>query len=84
MTVQTYQLSLDLSLNFEQILNLVRQLPSVEQEKIRQEIEKGTTEQQSSQHTQNDFLITFDQIGREAQEKGLTEEILAGLLADES
>ncbi|NJM77221.1 MAG: hypothetical protein HC852_17365 [Acaryochloridaceae cyanobacterium RU_4_10] len=36
MPIQTYQLSLD----FEQILNLVRQLPSVEQEKIRQEIEK--------------------------------------------
>jgi hypothetical protein len=84
MTVQTYQLSLDLSLNFEQILNLVRQLPSVEQEKIRQEIEKGNTDQQSSQHIQNDFSITFAQIGREAQEKGLTEEILVGLLADES
>ena len=84
MTVQTYQLSLNLSLNFEQILNLVRQLPSVEQEKIRQEIEKGNTEQQSSQQTQNDFLMTFDRIGREAQEKGLTAEILAGLLADES
>ncbi len=36
MPIQTYQISLD----FEQILNLVRQLPSVEQEKIRQEIEK--------------------------------------------
>jgi hypothetical protein len=36
MPIQTYQISLD----FEQILNLVLQLPSVEQEKIRQEIEK--------------------------------------------
>jgi AAA+ ATPase superfamily predicted ATPase len=32
----------------------------------------------------NHFLMTFDRIGKEAQEKGLTEEILAGLLADES
>jgi hypothetical protein len=36
MPIQTYQISLD----FEQILNLVLQLPSVEQEKICQEIEK--------------------------------------------
>jgi hypothetical protein len=33
---------------------------------------------------EDDFLMVFDQIGQEAQEKGLTEEILAGLLADES
>jgi hypothetical protein len=41
MNIQTYQLSLD----FEQILSLVRQLSSVEQEKIRQEIEKANREQ---------------------------------------
>jgi hypothetical protein len=50
MTVQTYQLSL----NFEQILDLVRQLPSVEQEKIRQEIEKANREQKL-----NSFLTDF-------------------------
>jgi hypothetical protein len=33
---------------------------------------------------EDDFLVVFDRIGQEAQEKGLTEEILAGLLADES
>jgi hypothetical protein len=33
---------------------------------------------------EDDFLTVFDRIGKEAQEKGLTEEILAGLLADES
>ncbi len=33
---------------------------------------------------ENDFLTVFDRIGQEAQEKGLTEEILAGLLADKS
>jgi hypothetical protein len=56
MTVQTYQLSL----NFEQILNLVRQLPLVEQEKIRQEIEKANREQKL-----NSFLTDFhtDEIG---------------------
>ena len=41
MNIQTYQLSLE----FEQILNLVRQLPSVEQDKIRQEIEKANRTQ---------------------------------------
>jgi hypothetical protein len=50
MNTQTYQLSLD----FEQILNLVQQLPSVEQEKIRQEIEKSNREQQL-----NSFLADF-------------------------
>jgi hypothetical protein len=33
---------------------------------------------------EDDFLTVFDRIGKEAQDKGLTEEILAGLLADES
>jgi hypothetical protein len=33
---------------------------------------------------EDDFLILFDRIGKEAQEKGLTEEVLEGLLADES
>jgi predicted DNA-binding protein YlxM (UPF0122 family) len=50
MNIQTYQLSLD----FEQILNLVRQMPSVEQEKIRQEIEKANREQKT-----NSFLADF-------------------------
>ena len=50
MNTQTYQLSLD----FEQILNLVKQLPSVEQEKIRQEIEKATRDQKLSS-----FLADF-------------------------
>jgi hypothetical protein len=50
MNIQTYQLSLD----FEQILSLVRQLPSVEQEKIRQEIGKSNREQKL-----NSFLTDF-------------------------
>ncbi len=50
MNIQTYQLSLD----FEQILNLVRQLPFIEQEKIRQEIEKANREQKL-----NSFLSDF-------------------------
>jgi hypothetical protein len=33
---------------------------------------------------QKNILVVFDQIGKEAQEKGLTDDILAGLLADES
>ena len=80
MAIKTYQLPLD----FEQILNLVRQLSSVEKEQIRQELEKETDRQQSEPYPKNDFLMTFDLIGKEAQDKGLTEEILAGLLADES
>jgi hypothetical protein len=50
MNVQTYQLSLD----FAQILNLVQQLPLVEQEKIRQEIERTNREQKL-----NSFLADF-------------------------
>ncbi|PSB56472.1 hypothetical protein [Chamaesiphon polymorphus] len=80
MTIKTYQLPLD----FEQILNLVRQLSSGEKEQIRQELEKEADRQQSAPYPKNDFLMTFDRIGKEAQDKGLTEEILAGLLADES
>ncbi len=33
---------------------------------------------------EDDFLVVFDRIGKEARDKGLTEEVLAGLLADES
>lgn len=80
MTIKTYQLPLD----FEQILNLVRQLSSVEKDQIRQELEQETDRQQSDPDPKNSFLMTFDRIGKEAQNKGLTEEILAGLLADES
>jgi hypothetical protein len=50
MDTQTYQLSLD----FEQILHLVQQLPLVEQEKIRQEIDKANREQKL-----NSFLDDF-------------------------
>jgi hypothetical protein len=50
MTVQTYQLPLD----FEQILTLVRQLPPVEKEQIRQELEKANREQKL-----NSFLADF-------------------------
>jgi hypothetical protein len=58
MTQKTYPLT------FEQILNLVLQLPAQEQEE--------------------DLLTVFDRIGKNAQSKGLTEEILEELLADES
>lgn len=58
MTQKTYPLT------FEQILNLVLQLPAQEQEE--------------------DLLTIFDRIGKNAQSKGLTEEILEELLADES
>jgi hypothetical protein len=50
MTVQTYQLPLD----FEQILTLVRQLPPLEKEQIRQELEKANREQKL-----NSFLTDF-------------------------
>jgi hypothetical protein len=33
---------------------------------------------------EDDFITLLDRIGKEAQEKGLTEEVLEGLLADES
>jgi hypothetical protein len=75
MTQQTYQLPL----TFEQILNLVLQLPKKEQEKLIQEIEKT-----SLKNEDENLLSVFDRIGRNAQAKGLTAEILEELLADES
>ncbi|MDZ8223984.1 hypothetical protein [Nostoc sp. ChiVER01] len=75
MTQKTYQLPL----TFEQILNLVLQLSVQEQEQLIQEIKKT-----SSNNKDEDLLSVFDRIGRNAQAKGLTEEILEELLADES
>ena len=73
MTQKTY------SLTFEQILNLVLQLPAQEQEEIIQQIKINSPKNQ-----EEDLLTVFDRIGRNAQAKGLTEEILEELLADES
>ncbi|MBD2524445.1 hypothetical protein [Nostoc sp. FACHB-133] len=75
MTQKTYQLPL----TFEQILNLVLQLPVKEQEQLIQEIKKT-----SSNNKYEDLLSVFDRIGRNVQAKGLTEETLEELLADES
>ena len=75
MTQKIYQLPL----TFEQILDLVLQLPAQEQEKLIQEIKKNAPNKK-----EEDLLSLFDRIGRNAQAKGLTEEILEELLADES
>ncbi|MEA5516832.1 hypothetical protein [Nodularia sp. UHCC 0506] len=75
MTQKTYQLPL----TFEQILNLVLQLPEQEQEKLIQEIKKT-----SPKIDDENLLSVFDRIGINAQAKGLTEEILEELLTDES
>lgn len=75
MTQKTYPLPL----TFEQILNLVLQLPEQEQEQLIQEIKKT-----SPKNKDEDLLDVFNRIGRNAQAKGLTEAILEQLLADES
>ena len=75
MNQNTYQLTL----TFEQILNLVRQLPEQEQENLKQELDK-----KDSKNKNEDLLSIFDRIGRNAQARGLTEDILEELLADES
>jgi hypothetical protein len=75
MTQKTYQLTL----TFEQILNLVLQLPEQAQEELIQEIKKKSVKKQDG-----DLLSVFDKIGKNAQVKGLTEEILEELLVDES
>lgn len=67
MTQKTYPLPL----TFEQILNLVLQLPAQEQEQIIQQIKKN-----SPKNREEDLLTVFDRIGKNAQAKGLTEEIL--------
>jgi hypothetical protein len=73
------QKNYQLPLTFEQILNLVLQLPEQEQEQLIQEIKKT-----SPKIEDENLLSVFDRIGRNAQSKGLTEEILEELLADES
>ncbi len=50
----------------------------------RMDIDQDTTINLTIETMEDDFLTVFDRIGKEAQAKGLTEEILAGLLADES
>jgi hypothetical protein len=75
MTKKSYQLPL----TFEQILNLVLQLPKQEQEQLIQEIKKT-----SPKIEDENLLSVFDRIGRNAQAKGLTKEILEELLVDES
>jgi hypothetical protein len=73
MTQKTYPLT------FEQILNLVLQLPAQEQEEIIQQIKINLPKKK-----EEDLLTVFDRIGKNAQAKGLTEEILEQLLSDES
>lgn len=75
MIQNTYQLSL----TFEQILDLVRQLPETEKEKLKQELNKPSPKKEGE-----DLPTIFQRIGRNAQARGLTEEILEELLADES
>ena len=75
MNQKTYQPPL----TFEQILNLVLQLPAQEQEELIQEIKRN-----SPKNKDKDLLSVFERIGRNAQAKGLTEEMLEELLADES
>ena len=73
MTQKTYPLT------FEQILNIVLQLPAQEQEEIIQQIKINSPKNQGE-----DLLTVFDRIGKNVQAKGLTEEILEELLVDES
>jgi hypothetical protein len=75
MRQKTYQLPL----TFEQILSLVLQLPQEEQAKIIQEINKP-----SLKNEDENLISVFKRIGRNAEDKGLTEETLEELLADES
>ncbi|AUS99968.1 hypothetical protein CLI64_05975 [Nostoc sp. CENA543] len=75
MTQKTYQLPI----TFEQILNLVLELPAQEQEQLIQAIKNHSLENKNE-----DLVSVFDRIGKNAQAKGLTEEILEELLADES
>ncbi|BAT53740.1 hypothetical protein NOS3756_27020 [Nostoc sp. NIES-3756] len=75
MTQKNHQLPI----TFEQILNLVLELPAQEQEQLIQAIKNHSPENKDE-----DLLHVFDRIGSNAQAKGLTEEILDELLADES
>ena len=47
-------------------------------------LDRETTINLTIETVEDDLLSKFDKIGQTAQEKGLTEEILSELLADES
>lgn len=47
-------------------------------------LDRETTINLTIETVEDDLLSTFERIGQTAQEKGLTEEILSELLADES
>ena len=75
MKQNTYQICL----TFDQILAVVQQLSEVDKEKLKQELDKLIPKSNNQA-----LLNVFEKIGRDAQAKGLTEEILEELLADES
>ncbi|AFZ53943.1 hypothetical protein [Cyanobacterium aponinum] len=68
-----------ISLTFEDILNLAKQLSNSEQNILIKELQKNIiTDEKDS------LIDVCERIGRNAQTRGLTEEKLADLLADES
>lgn len=68
-----------ISLTFDQILELVQQLSEPEKEKLKQVLGKPSPTKKDE-----DLPTVFKRIGNNAQARGLTEEILEELLADES
>lgn len=75
MSTKTFKISL----SFEDILNLAKQLSKSEQNTLIQEIQKNL-----NSDNQESLIDICERIGKNAQARGLTEEKLAELLADES
>lgn len=68
-----------ISLTFEDILNLAQQLSNSEQNILIKELQKNIISDEKES-----LIDVCERIGRNAQARGLTEEKLAELLADES
>jgi hypothetical protein len=68
-----------IKLTFEDLLNLAQQLSRSEKNKLIQELQKNSLTDQ-----EENLIQVCERIGRNAQNRGLTEEKLAELLADES
>lgn len=89
MSQTTYQVDVSLSFSLEQIKQIILSLPLAQQEEILTVILRnrpGVKENCSEKLTEDalKMVAVFERLSQNAQAKGLTEEILEELLADES
>jgi len=93
MTETTYQVDVSLALSLEQIKTIILSMPPEEQNEIVLAVVNNRQSQDNSsfpslpgesEKVNSDVLTVFERISKNAKAKGLTEEILEELLANES